>query len=78
MTAADLMRALLLLDVLGMAFLAIFYLRRRPISWLAFLGWGLLAVLVPIIGPFVVIAARPGADRRDRIRRRFARLVRQR
>ena len=77
MTADDLLRALLLLDILGMALLAIFYLRRRPLSWLAFLGWGLLAVLVPILGPFLVIAARPGTTRRrDRLAR--FRLVRQR
>jgi len=62
MTAVDLLRALLLLDMVGIALLAIFYLRRRPLSWLAFLGWGLLAVLVPILGPFLVIAARPGVS----------------
>ena len=75
MTAADLMRALVLLDIVAMALFAIFYLRRRPLSWLAFLGWGLLAVLVPILGPFVVIAARPGCSRRrTRLPRfRFAR-----
>jgi len=62
MTADDLLRALLLLDIVGMLLLAIFYLRRRPISGLAFLGWGLLAVLVPVLGPFLVIAARPHAS----------------
>ena len=70
MTADDLLRALLLLDILGMALLAIFYLRHRPLSWLAFLGWGLLAVLVPILGPFLVIAARPGSARHSAARRR--------
>ena len=63
MNAADLIRALLLLEILGSAFLAIIYLRRRPISSLAFLGWGLLAVLLPVLGPILVIAARPGASR---------------
>ncbi len=74
MTAADLMRALILLDIVAMALFAIFYLRRRPLPWLAFLGWGLLAVLVPILGPFLVIAAHPGgARRRTRLPRyRFA------
>jgi len=76
MTAADLMRALVLLDIVMMALFAIFYLRRRPLSCLAFLGWGLLAVLVPILGPFLVIAAHPGrSQRRTRLPRfRFARL----
>ena len=63
MNAADIMRALLIIDIVGSALLAIFYLRRRPISSLAFLGWGLLAVLLPVIGPFLVIAARPGSAR---------------
>jgi hypothetical protein len=71
MTAPDFMRALLLLNIFSMAFLAVFYLRQRSLSWLAFLGWGLLAVLVPILGPFMVIASHPGrfpANRRARYR----------
>jgi hypothetical protein len=64
MAAADLFRAVLLLVIVAMAFLAIAYLRQRPLSSLAFLAWGLLAVLVPVIGPFVVIASRPGSSRR--------------
>lgn len=70
MTETGLLQALLVLDILGMALLAIFYLRQRPLSWLAFLGWGLLAVLVPILGPFLVIASRPGRPRdRNRLSR---------
>jgi hypothetical protein len=70
MTAGDLLRALLLLDGLGILILAIFYLRQRPLSWFAFLAWGLLAVLVPILGPFLAIAAQPGGvRRRNRISR---------
>ncbi len=77
MTAGDLLRALLLLDILGMVLLAIFYLRQRPLTWFAFLAWGLVAVLVPILGPFLVIAAQPGgAHRRSRLSR--LRLVKQR
>ena len=76
MNAADLLRALLLLDIVGSALLAIFYLRRRPISSLAFLGWGLLAVLVPVLGPILVIAARPGAARPASRLQRY-RLVKQ-
>jgi len=71
MTAADLIRSLLLLDIVVMALFAIFYLRRRPLSWLAFLGWGLLAVLVPILGPFLVIAAHPGRSQRRTRQPRF-------
>lgn len=66
MTAADALRVLILLDIVAMALFAILYLRQRPLSWIAFLGWGLLAVLVPILGPFLVIVCRPGAARRPR------------
>jgi hypothetical protein len=77
MTGSDLLQALLVLDILGMALLAIFYLCRRPLSWLAFLGWGLLAVLVPILGPFLVITCRPGSNHR-RVRLPRLRTVRLR
>lgn len=63
MTGSDVLRALLISDIIAMAVLAVFYLRRRPLSALAFLGWGLLAVLVPILGPFFVIAFHPGKAR---------------
>ena len=60
MTTAAIIRLLLFIDVLGMAFLAIFYLRRRRLSWLAYLCWSLLALFLPIAGPFLVISLRPG------------------
>jgi hypothetical protein len=63
MIASDVLRALLIIDIIGMAVLSIFYLRRRPLSALAFLGWGLLAILVPILGPFFIIAYHPGKAR---------------
>ncbi len=60
MSTTAILRILLFIDVLGMAFLAIFYLRRRRLSWLAYLCWSLLALVLPIAGPFLVIALRPG------------------
>lgn len=70
MAGTDFLQILLVLDILGMAILAIFYLRQRPLSWLSFLGWGLLAVLVPILGPFLAIVTRPGSHRtRNRLAR---------
>ncbi len=63
MSAADVLRLLLFLDVFGMALLAAFYLRRRELSWWAYLAWGLVALLIPILGPFLVIASRPGRPR---------------
>ena len=69
MNGPELIRILLLLDILAMSALAVFYLRRRPLPWLAFLAWGLLAVLVPVLGPFLVVACRPGSARRARLPR---------
>ncbi len=54
------MRACLLLCLIGMAILAAFYLRRRRLSALEYVGWGLVAILFPLVGPFIVILSRPG------------------
>jgi hypothetical protein len=60
MLSSDLMRALLVICVLGMALLAALYLRRREMTVAEYIGWGLLAVLLPLLGPFLVILYRPG------------------
>ena len=69
---AELMRALLVGCMAGMALLAAFYLRRREMSTAAYLAWGLLALLVPLLGPFLVILNHPGllrpSLRRPRLR----------
>ena len=44
--------------------LAIFYLRYRRCSLLEVALWGILALFLPILGPFFVIAARPGSKNR--------------
>jgi hypothetical protein len=62
---ADLIRVLLLLDIVGMGLLAMFYLRRRAMGWSEYLAWGIFAVLIPVFGPFLVIALRPGSRRRE-------------
>ena len=54
------MRTLILLCVIGMMLLGIFYLRQRRLSFWAYLGWGLLALLLPVVGPFLVISSAPG------------------
>jgi hypothetical protein len=56
----DIMRFLLLVCLLGMALLAAFYLRERSLSLSEYLRWGLLIVLVPFLGPFLVILMQPG------------------
>jgi hypothetical protein len=56
----DLLRLLLSLGLLGMVVLAAFYLRSRKLSFSHYLGWGLLIVLIPLLGPFLTILAHPG------------------
>ncbi|HZW04117.1 MAG TPA: hypothetical protein VFF68_09335 [Anaerolineaceae bacterium] len=63
MGAADVIRILLLITVLAQALLAYFYLRTRRLAWHGYLAWGLLALLIPILGPCLVIAGRPGDPR---------------
>lgn len=57
---ADAMRASLVMCVLGMAVLAAFFLRKRQLSISEYIGWGLVIILLPILGPFLVILHRPG------------------
>jgi hypothetical protein len=47
---------------------ALIYLSRRPIHWTEYAIWGLTSLLVPVFGPFFVIAAQPGRRVRDRRR----------
>ncbi len=63
MTAPDLLKTLLILTSVGLFVLAAFYLRRRRLSGLEYFAFGLLALVLPILGPFVVIALRPGRPR---------------
>jgi hypothetical protein len=46
--------------------LTLFYLRFRRCSILEMAGWGSLAIAIPVLGPFFVIAARPGPRKRAR------------
>jgi len=63
MTTAVVLKALLALTSLVMFLLAVQYLRRRKLSWFEYGAFGLLALLLPILGPFLVIALRPGQPR---------------
>jgi hypothetical protein len=53
------MRVLLVLCLAGIALLAVLFLRSRRLSLAAYVGWGLLAVFLPLIGPFLVILLSP-------------------
>lgn len=56
-------RLLMSICLFAMFVLALAYLRRRPVTWFQFTLWGLFALLVPGLGPFLVILARPGTTR---------------
>ncbi len=60
---AETIRLLLSVCLFAMFCLAMFYLRRRPLTWYQFTVWGLFALIVPVLGPFLVILARPGQTR---------------
>jgi Na+/proline symporter len=56
----DTMRALLILSQSGMALLALYFIRNRFLSLAEYIAWGLLAICVPFLGPFLVILFKPG------------------
>jgi F0F1-type ATP synthase assembly protein I len=62
--STEIIRALLIGCLFFMALLAVLYLRQRQLSWAAYCAWGLLAILLPAVGPFLVILAHPGQKRR--------------
>ena len=75
MNVPDVIRALLVVGMAGMALLAVFYLSRRRLAWWQVCGWGALALCLPVIGPFLVICLRPGgmlSQRRAAALRRHA------
>lgn len=61
---ADFLRALLVITAAGMALLGALYLRRRRMPTMEYLGWWVLVILVPFLGPFLTIVFRPGEPNR--------------
>ncbi|MCX6079500.1 MAG: hypothetical protein NTW32_08215 [Chloroflexi bacterium] len=59
-----LLRALFTLYLVGSFSLSIVYLQYRRCSSLEFTLWATLAFILPVLGPFFVIAARPGPKKR--------------
>jgi len=57
---ADALRLFLVIFLVTIFLVAIFYLRRRKMSYWAYAFWGTFALLLPALGPFFVIAYRPG------------------
>ena len=60
MTPADILSILLAAYLILSLAIAFAYLSRRRLTLGEWLFWGLVAVLVPVFGPFFVISARPG------------------
>ncbi len=63
MSGADVLRIMLMVCIAGMLALAAVYLAQRRLAWHQYLGWGLVALIFPILGPFLVIINRPGVRR---------------
>ena len=59
-TPADTLRLMLFACLFGMVMVAVLYLRQRKLSTLAYFLWGLLALILPVLGPYLVITLRPG------------------
>ena len=64
---AETLRVLLAGCLVAMYILAMLYLRRRPLTLGQFTAWGLLAMLVPALGSFLVILNKPGGPHRSRL-----------
>ena len=56
----DTLRVLLYVVLFGMLLIAVLYLRQRKLSKAAYVLWGILALILPVVGPYIVIASRPG------------------
>ena len=71
---AELVRAVLMGFLVTMFALSVLYLRQRRMSLGAYALWGLFALLVPAVGPFMVILTRPGKPVKQPGLRRSSRL----
>jgi hypothetical protein len=58
---AEVLRLLLAVSLIAMYVIAMLYLRRRRLGLGAYLFWGLFALSIPALGPFLVILTRPGS-----------------
>jgi hypothetical protein len=68
---ATILRFLLLAYGLLAFVISIFYLYYRRLTPGEYVFWGILAFVLPVLGPFFVIAARPGPRKRPRQERSF-------
>ncbi len=61
--SADTLRLMILGCILSLNILAALFLRGRKLSLWEYTGWGIVAMILPIIGPFIVIWVQPGHQR---------------
>jgi len=66
---AEILRTILLIFLFAMLALGLDFLRRRRMPFNEFALWGLFALLVPALGPFLVIVIQPGKPARRKARR---------
>ncbi len=59
----EVMHTLLYTFLIAMALIAGLYLRRRSLPLTGYLFYAALIVFVPLLGPFLTIAIRPGTPR---------------
>jgi len=59
-TPINTLRIIMFACLFGMVLIAVLYLRQRKLSTMVYLLWGLLALILPVVGPYLVIASRPG------------------
>jgi hypothetical protein len=62
--SVETLRLLIGLTLVGMALLGGLYLRGRTMSRWEWVGWILLLLFVPLLGPFLVILSGPGRPRK--------------
>lgn len=64
----DILITLLIATFAGLLVIAWASLARRRLTWLEYLAYGALALMLPGLGPFLVVAFPPRRRRAERVR----------
>jgi len=64
---AETLRLLLAGTLVVMYVLAMLYLRRQPLTFSRYTFWGLFALLIPALGPFLVILIQHGKSAQRKV-----------
>jgi len=65
MLTPEILRYGLFGGIFGILVLSMLFLRGRKLSTREYILWGLLAVAVPVMGPYLVIISKPGNQRKQ-------------